>query len=196
MSVSGLTTTGTLLRRAAGRRPSILPRRRSGSASDVNSSASRIAASRSLARLALTASGSSPRDDRLQRFEIEAAARVGAALRRVPRRPVRAHNPARPAAFRAAAASRWRASRPPTPAPASPRFANIATGAFTTLAGTCAPLKSHHARPARAITWPVPAGVTTARVIPSTRVTGITVESPLNESTTLNAALTRVSVVA
>ena len=83
---------------------------------------------------------------------------------------------------------------PATPAPASPSSATITAGARVTLAGTCAPLKSITA-PCPRNTLPVPPGVTSARVMPSTRVTGITVELPLNESTTVNAALTRASVV-
>ena len=63
------------------------------------------------------------------------------------------------------------------------------------LAGTCSPPRSNTAAWPR-ITFPVPPGATTARVIPSTRVTGITVEKGLKASTTLNAALRSFSVVA
>ena len=65
---------------------------------------------------------------------------------------------------------------PARPAPASPSAANIAAGAFVTLAGTCSPPRSKTAACPR-ITLPVPPGATTARVMPSTRVTGITVEN-------------------
>lgn len=83
---------------------------------------------------------------------------------------------------------------PATPAPDSPSSAIIAAGPRVTLEGTCAPLKSITAA-CPANTLPVPPGVISARVTPSTRVTGITAELPLNESMTLKAALTRLSVV-
>jgi len=65
---------------------------------------------------------------------------------------------------------------------------------LTTLAGTWAPERSNIA-PLPSRTWPATAGNTTARVIPSTRVTGMTAESPLKPSTTSNAALNSLSVV-
>jgi len=70
----------------------------------------------------------------------------------------------------------------------------MTAGARVTLAGTCAPLKSITA-PCPMNTLPVPPGVMSARVMPSTRVTGMTAEFGLNASTTLKAALTRASVV-
>ena len=118
-------------------------------------------------------------DDRTQRFEIEPAARRRrGAARAVPRGAVAAKSIASCSASRSRSIADAR-DPPSDAAPASPSAANIATGALTTLAGTCAPGQIEHRALADAGRGPVPPGTTTARVIPSTRVTGMAVDSPI-----------------